>query len=534
MEMEISTQGASGTVTPKTSDQSVAPAAAAAPLSPPPTGPLNKSTPRYRLEQDVQDVDHHALTAESPSSAGTHETSGQSEHPDSPEQSVSTLGATQHVDSTAETIPATKIRDAPGAEPQPHPDNSQHADCNCHVCRGYVHLAQKLLKTLDDGKEEQKKEDGRHSLECLCRNCLATKLSQLESGKDRPESDYISYAVVYLDSANKFIKREPWPHNFDLAASRVLPGEQRKGTMVFSVTTILATTVPSTDNANWSQWEVERAMQIGILQNPSIRVMAKGTSLIIHSRAIMNALRSVVGYYPGVSLWNDEAEIKEPFCVIAHHLDTLKTHQASLCYAKEDSAFTESCEKLSVSQAVEHLSMLFTHVEGIYKDMLEQEKERYKRGMCTFHMLWYLFRPGATVYLQENHGNLSALVIQQIKVDPSILYDSVGDRPPIEVSLWYLDYDGQEVGRCSRIINIKPFYGEKRIMALDVYPCQYQGDIDGGKTRADLIKYGRRWYKYLAVDQMQYSGRLWNSGNREVRELTPPCLPNRWKKNGSF
>lgn len=509
--METGTSaGFGGTVRPKTPDHQLQVVAA---LSPPPTAPLNKSPAPYGSASEAHDDAHNSLTAKPPTVVDTSIAFQQTEHSHDPEQIL-----VQSVDSTAETSSTTKTQDTPDAEAQSHPVHSP-VDCRCHICRDYVHLAQKLLKKLDDEESESKDdEDGQHLPECLCRKCLATKLRRLK--KDPPVSDFISYAIEYRDSGNYLIKKEPWPHALDLAASRILPGAQfSKGATVFSVTTILATSIPANPDRYWTRWEANDIMEDGILQNPGVRVVIKGTRLRIHSRAIMNALRSVVAYYPDVSLWQDEVEVTEPFCIIAHHLDDLKTHQASLCYAKEDPAFTESCEKLSVSQASEHLSMFLKYIEGIYKGRLEQEKERYKRGMCTFHMLWYLYKPGATVYGRDGHGNLSALVIRKVEVNSSILHDPFNGRLPIIVHLWHLDYNGQKVGRCSKVVKVFPFDGEEEILTLDILPCEYQDNVDGGKSRADLIKYGRRWYKYLAVDQMQYSGRLWNSGNREVSDL---------------
>lgn len=508
---------------PKTPDHQLQAAAA---LSPSPVAPQDNST--SSLASDAHGDAHKQLTAKPPKvAADTRKAFQQTKHSHDPEQIL-----VQSTNTTAETSSTIETHDALDEEARSHSVNSQ-VDCGCHICREYAHLAQKLLKKLDDEakeKEESKKnneEDGQHLPECLCRKCLTAKLHQL--GKDQPDFDIISYAVEYLDRGNFPIKEEPWPHSFNLAASRILPGKHlRKGITVFSVTTILATSVAANPYRPTS--EVDRVMEVGVLQNPGMRVVVKGTRLRIHSRAIMNALRSVVAYYPGVSLWHDEAEIREPFCIIAHHLDALKSHQASLCCATGTPACTETCEKLSVPQAVEHLSMLFKHIEGIYKGRLEQEKERYKRGLCTFHMLWYLYKPGETVYVRDDQGDLSALIIQKVEVDPSILYDSVGGRAAIVVSLWHLDYNGQEVGRCSKVVRIDPFQGEKEIMTLDLFPCKYQDNIDGGKAQADLIKYGRRWYKYLAVDQMQYSGRLWNSENREVSEPPSPGPGGNGKK----
>lgn len=510
--------GTGGTTRPNASDQ----VPVAASLSPQPTIPTDKSD--GPADSDVRS----SLTTGSSSNLDMHQASG---HEDSEGPGQSLHEVVQNVDlEAAEKSSALDTRDSQTAEPQSHAVKCQ-VDCECYVCREYVHLARKLLKKLDDdakeesddsrGDEEQdeknKNENQIHPPDCLCRECLGVKLRQLE--KNRPDSDFISYSVEYLDVDDISIKTEPWPHAFDLAASRVLPGaHSSKGSMVFSVTTILATSMPA--YIRHARYEFREMMTSKILQDPGNRVTVKGTRLRIHSPAIMNSLRSVVTYYPGISLWHEAIEINEPFCIIAHHLDDLERHKALLLDEKEDSVSRQTCEKLSVLQAGEHLSMLFTYIKDVYKGRLEQERERYERGMCTFQMLWLLFKPGKTVYFHEDHHDLSAHVIQQVNVDSSILYESVLGRTSIVVEMWHLDYNGREVGRCSKVVDVKPFDGERLITSLNVFPCEYQDNRDGNKTRDNLINYGRNWYKYLAVDQLHYSGRLWNSRIGEVSTVS--------------
>lgn len=124
------------------------------------------------------------------------------------------------------------------------------------------------------------------------------------------------------------------------------------------------------------------------------------------------------------------------------------------------------------------------------------------------------------------HRNSKTSVIHKVKVDSNILYDSFGGKDAIRVTLWHLDYNGKEVGRCSTTVDIQPFEGQRDIISLSLFPCEYHDNLDGGKTRDNLIEYGRKWYKYLSVDQMQYSGRLWDSGTREVSATLPTLEGN--------
>jgi hypothetical protein len=180
---------------------------------------------------------------------------------------------------------------------------------------------------------------------------------------------------------------------------------------------------------------------------------------------------------------------------------------------KNDNAAQPVCDK----ETFDHLVLLFEFLKtSNYTTHISEEQERHTRNLCTFRMLWLLFKPGQTVYM-ESAGQLYAYVIKSMEVDKRI--NSATPRrisQPYVIELWNLDFDGDYVARSAHTVTIANFDGERQVTSLKIFPCEFIDRQDGGKTRKNLEDLGAKWYDYLRGHQLFYSGELMGPSKRQV------------------
>jgi hypothetical protein len=78
-----------------------------------------------------------------------------------------------------------------------------------------------------------------------------------------------------------------------------------------------------------------------------------------------------------------------------------------------------------------------------------------------------------------------------------------------DIDTWVLDYDGSQIGRDVRSINIDPFDGEKEIISLEIFPCKYEDDAAAPGTlsrRRQLEDRGKFFFRLTAKHCMHYAG----------------------------
>lgn len=347
--------------------------------------------------------------------------------------------------------------------------------------------------------------------------------STSEDTDQRDESstgDQILFAVEYKDREDNKITTQSWDGPFELAAAR--DGIETTQKRPIEVVTVLKTTIPGESYRNRS--EIRTLMEKGILRNPAIGISVECVKMVIHSQSIIQAIKTVVPYYPSVNMDAHTIDLEEPFPLIAHYMSELEQHLTSLqkiaanqvsTPAGDDAPAGSDVATASTDGGWTHLNLLLDFVKNhTYKDNISQEKKRHADGLCTFRMLWLLFKPGNTVYC-EYHGKLAAYVVKDVVMDPVVLSTS-SDKSSYVIEMWYLEFDGKFVGRCQRWVTIPEFQGERDITTLKAFPCNYVDDKDKGDTRATLERQGKRWYELLAGGQVYYSGNLLYSSKKDV------------------
>jgi hypothetical protein len=170
----------------------------------------------------------------------------------------------------------------------------------------------------------------------------------------------------------------------------------------------------------------------------------KPTSMIIHSAALIDVLRSLIDYYPKVKLSGETVEFEEPYIFLHHH----KKELAAL--------YKEGCEKFKEGQpqqlvspvdkkgllssydrrAHEHVGVLQSFLEIHFKKKIEAEERRHnppsdRSATATFDMVWMLFKPGTRVYSHVDE-KLAGFVVKSIR----------RSYMGYKLTLWYLDFDG--------------------------------------------------------------------------------------------
>lgn len=222
-------------------------------------------------------------------------------------------------------------------------------------------------------------------------------------------------------------------------------------------------------------------------------------TITIYSEKLANALRAVVQYYPSVSLIDRSISITEPYMVLCHHSAELEAYRDS-----HPSQHSEVYRKETNKDIDLLLSVL-----RLEKPEVAEEKERYQRSspVCTFNLLWLLFKPGEACYRRSETGETSASIVRAIKGG-----SSAGRLAPYRVYTWQLNFDGYKVGRELIKTVIAPFGGEREIRVLDCFPCRFYKDPTENVTnnpnlRQRLVARGQKFWKLTrGRPYVEYSG----------------------------
>ncbi|KAG6354620.1 hypothetical protein INS49_004638 [Diaporthe citri] len=217
------------------------------------------------------------------------------------------------------------------------------------------------------------------------------------------------------------------------------------------------------------------------LQEPSegqLLDSAPSYSLRIYSSAILNALRSVVQYYPSQDLTGSTIEIKWPYPILVHHYDVLQKFRAN-CDAKDPD---ELCAREKDASA--HIAHLLRFLDDNIMERVWAEEERVKKGFHTFDNLWINFKPGSTVLFRTLQSEWEAMVVSHVTGG---IYQN--PTAPWKVNGWQLEFDGKYLGRRVGEITPFPFDGEKSFKVDTIFVPDR--DRIENEEAEKLINYGK-------------------------------------------
>lgn len=228
-------------------------------------------------------------------------------------------------------------------------------------------------------------------------------------------------------------------------------------------------------------------------------VSSESKVIEIKSRAVIHALRTVVGYYPDARFTGNTVSIDEPFPLLYHYRDELLDYASDL---ENRGRQNGGCsEDPNVATDIKSLLGIF---EDLYGEAVSDELLRHAQDKptCTHDMLWMLFKPGTDIYcdLEENKV-FNAFVLRSLRFS----YD---DRraSAYEVSQWSLQENNIYVGTSvSGSYDIVPFAGEREIADLSTFPCRFMSKEKHGTTHEEryqqLIRRGELYYNLLKGPQ---------------------------------
>jgi hypothetical protein len=325
--------------------------------------------------------------------------------------------------------------------------------------------------------------------------------------------------VEFTDDGDYVLETQDREKPFDTNTERKRVNTRRLSA-IFTVATVVKTSIPKAVR----EYYILEARKMLKKRSPNISMNFHTLKLLIDSPAIIQALRDVILYYPDLQLRSHRLPITSPFSALAHHMDDLRDYRDNLKaksgqqeYGRDlardqEPAFPpdhESTATLCNAKAAEHITLLLDYLRESYGDRLQAELARNKRGLCTFSMLWKMLVPGTTVYVRDRVEDMpSAMVIKSVDVDPAIMFRNDNERSPYVINLWYLDYDGRRVGRCSESRELMQFDGECPITSLEVFPCRFLDGEDNGSIRDKVVERGKKWYGLLKGNMVRYDGQF--------------------------
>jgi hypothetical protein len=219
-------------------------------------------------------------------------------------------------------------------------------------------------------------------------------------------------------------------------------------------------------------------------------------SVKIHSPAIMNALRSVVKYYPSQDL-SDGAIIEEPYAVVAHHFSELDTYANDRVHSTSD----QDCvlDKFATS----HVRALLDFVDKRVMVGFRAEKERNARGFYTYKYSWVSRRPGYTILFKSRGAkHWEAGVIMSTAGGPFT-------DPPSQwtTEYWNLRYNGTYLVRTSGLMYTSISDGEASFEqhSTIILPGQEIGNAQNPVIEK-LIRNGRMYCRLIEKQCMYHRG----------------------------
>lgn len=219
----------------------------------------------------------------------------------------------------------------------------------------------------------------------------------------------------------------------------------------------------------------------------------------VYSRAIINALQSVVNYYPGQGLASEPIDIYWPYSVVVHHRAELL--QFLRDFQRPVSDFDQAT--CSVKETSRHLQLLLDFVEDKVGNKVRELQEQLERDVpvVSFDTLWLLLQPGVDVYERyEVDASTQPHVVN--KVDFIRLVDDSWSE--YQVTIWALDNDEVGLRPVTQEKTISRFHGERPIHELDLFPCRFLPTH--GARQKQLIERGKLFTDLQQKKCMYFNG----------------------------
>ena len=225
----------------------------------------------------------------------------------------------------------------------------------------------------------------------------------------------------------------------------------------------------------------------------------------INSPMVLNALRAIIDYYPGESLWDGSLRS----LVRIDDLLPLFNHRQSLLEYKtrhppcHDAKYIAECNH--------HIDEVVRFLNEEFQEALDVEN-RWMQGelMVSFENLWCLFLLGQQIYCRTDN-----------QLDPYICLNYFSEDHKFLIEGWNIDYNGSTFGRAKRTFTIKKYLGRKKITALDVFPPRFYDEEESESAfRERRIESGKKFCK-IAKKPSFLDGVTRDTPSEKVRSFYP-------------
>lgn len=246
---------------------------------------------------------------------------------------------------------------------------------------------------------------------------------------------------------------------------------------------------------------------------PSVHV--RGRSFIrIYSRAIINALQSVVNYYPNHDIVAQPTEIRQPYAILVHHWDELKAFREKYNPDK----INESVTDCSVNDTWEHVGLLLDFLEDEMGSKVRKEYERWKQPVpvVSFEMLWLLLKPGIDIYQHvDEDQSKEPWVVSRVYFD---IFNQSWES--YDLRLWYMGNDSTSIQPRWVDREVPRFHGEKPIHELKYFPVEYFPQHETRKQ--ELVDRGKLFVSLQQKKCMYFDGESSDTPRQPVRRHPVP------------
>ena len=156
--------------------------------------------------------------------------------------------------------------------------------------------------------------------------------------------------------------------------------------------------------------------------------------------------------------------------------------------ARDQASSSQGRSALMLTQRRESMDILQDELPLVTHKLIEIQQKTCKS--VRFAEITMLYVPNTTVYTFED-DELRAFVIVELSGMELRAFESYD---PLEMRVWFIDHDGQNVVRRDHFLTVRQFSGQKDIKDLQYIPAGYL--LNESEQRRILIARGKLWWKY--------------------------------------
>jgi len=243
----------------------------------------------------------------------------------------------------------------------------------------------------------------------------------------------------------------------------------------------------------------DNSMKYAIFPGDHIR----NRRLLIRSPLLLNAIRAVVEFSSEAPSGNldsmRDGVFPFPYRDLYYHKeDLLKYKQSHPTRARHTDEYNEECDR--------HIDLLIDFLYTKKEINLKEAEERFDMSQpsTTFGAFWLLMKPGSDVYVFEN-GRYNAYVVNSCQGGPRFGQEHAS---AYVVRLWNLVFNGHNIRRGHRTVNVPVFDGDREIKSMPVVPVRFYEEQENARPlRDELIMRGREYLKLCSRPSfMEYTG----------------------------